>query len=267
MKVSAEIFAVGSELCYGRVYDVNSFWLADRLTRIGVYVKRITCIRDDLNYIHATLRDSLNRNPELVITTGGLGPTPDDLTLDALARLTGRELILHQPTLEIFAQKRGVPLKDIPRNIAKMARTLQGARCLPNPTGGAPATLVEVDNTTLIALPGPPREVRAIFARHLKPMFKERTRLVSLHARALVSMRESEISPLIEEIARDNPDLYAKPLVRGYRPGNALPIVLIIFGENRKQCREKLSSVSERLTKMVEEKGRKIVFKNPLTQA
>jgi molybdenum cofactor synthesis domain-containing protein len=81
LSTTAEVFAIGDELCYGRVYDTNSFWLADQLTRRGVHVQRITCLRDKKEEIFEALRNSLNRKPTFILITGGLGPTQDDLTL------------------------------------------------------------------------------------------------------------------------------------------------------------------------------------------
>ncbi|WP_455364635.1 competence/damage-inducible protein A, partial [[Eubacterium] cellulosolvens] len=236
------------------------FWLADQLTRIGVSVERITCTRDDLDEITATLRESMNRRPNLIITTGGLGPTPDDLTMEALARLSRRKMILDKATLKYYSQKRNIPVEDLPKNIRQMARTLQGARCLTNPTGGAPVTIVDIEGTTFIILPGPPREVKAIFTRHLKKMLHAQTGRISVHGKIIVSMHESEVSPLIDQMLRDRSDIYAKPLVKGYRPGVGLPVEIISFGENRTTCLKKLTGVIEDLQILVEEKGRKITF-------
>ena len=82
MRVRVEIYAIGNELCYGRVYDTNSFWIADRVTQLGAIVKRITVIPDDIERICGALRDALNRRPHFIVLTGGLGPTADDLTID-----------------------------------------------------------------------------------------------------------------------------------------------------------------------------------------
>ncbi len=72
MTVQAEILAIGDELCYGRVYDTNSFWLADQVTRLGAIVSRITCVRDDVESISSILKEILSRKPQLIFITGGL---------------------------------------------------------------------------------------------------------------------------------------------------------------------------------------------------
>ncbi|MFH0848365.1 MAG: molybdopterin-binding protein, partial [archaeon] len=101
MPLTAEIFAVGDELCYGRVCDTNSFWLADQLTQRGVMVQRITCIRDDKTEISEALKDSLHRSPSFILITGGLGPTEDDVTLSALAEISGKTIVVSQLVLEV----------------------------------------------------------------------------------------------------------------------------------------------------------------------
>jgi len=252
----AEIFAIGDELCYGRVNDTNSFWIADQLTRIGARVSRITCVRDGLDEICAALGEALDRKPQLVLTTGGLGPTSDDLTIEALAKLTHRKVVLDRDVLEDYALRRGIPVEGLPRNIALMARTLEHGRCLRSPLGGAPATMVEVGDTMLIALPGPPREVRAIFSKRLKPILSARTGRVGLSARVAVSMRESEVSPLISEIAGGISEVYIKPLVKGHRPDLGLPIEILAFGKDESICTEKLTSVIERMRALAEARGR-----------
>ncbi|MEM3463100.1 MAG: molybdopterin-binding protein [Candidatus Bathyarchaeia archaeon] len=252
----AEIFAIGDELCYGRIKDTNSFWIADQLTRIGAIVRRITCVRDSLDDICAALGEALERRAQLIVTTGGLGPTSDDLTIEALARLTNKKIVFDRGALEDYALRRGVPVEGLPRNVALMARTLESGECILSPLGGAPATIVEVGFATLIALPGPPREVRALFSKRLKPILSARTGRVALSAKAIVSMRESEISPLVEEISREIPDVYLKPLIKDYRPESGLPIEILAFGADKSACESRLISVVERMRAFAEARRR-----------
>ncbi len=255
-----EIFTIGSELCYGRIRDTNSFWMADQLTRIGALVSRITCIRDGLNEICSTLREAIERKPHIIFTTGGLGPTSDDLTIEALAKLIHRDIILDKSTLGEYAIRRNMRVNALPKNIVSMARTLKGAKCIPNPVGGAPATVIEANDIMFITLPGPPREVRAIFSKRLKPVLKAKTGRVSVNARIVASMRESEVSPLLDQVMREIPSIYLKPLVKSYRPDIGLPIEILTFGENRSMCIKRLREVVERIRTLVEAKERKITL-------
>src|SRR5713101_1780564 len=85
-----EIFAIGTELVMGRIQDTNSYWMAQRIAELGGVVRRLTTLSDDLEDIVHALRDSLARKTDLIITSGGLGPTPDDLTVEAVCRVVGR---------------------------------------------------------------------------------------------------------------------------------------------------------------------------------
>jgi molybdopterin-biosynthesis enzyme MoeA-like protein len=229
-------------------------WAGQRY-ELGVRVRRITCVRDGLEEIYAALGEALDRKPQLVLTTGGLGPTSDDLTIEALAKLTHQRIVFDRGILEDYAARRGVPVEELPRNIVLMARTLERGKCLRSPLGGAPAMMVEVGDTMLIALPGPPREVRALFKR-LKPMLSARTGRVGLSAGIVVSMRESEISPLIDEIMSGSPDVYIKPIIKDYRPDSGLPIEILAFGARESACMERLGSIIERIRAFAEAKGR-----------
>ncbi len=147
--IQAEILAIGDELCYGRVYDTNSFWLADQVTRLGVIVRRIVCVRDDSEEICAVLRDILDRKPCFIFITGGLGPTEDDKTIEALSKLTGRLLVIDQNILKNMANKRNLSLSQLMPRHFKMSTTIEGAQCLLNPVGWAPLTILQIGETVV----------------------------------------------------------------------------------------------------------------------
>ena len=107
LTVQAEIMAIGDELCYGKVYDTNSFWIADQVTRRGVFVRRIVCVRDNVADISAALKDALSRKPRFLFITGGLGHTEDDLTRAALSATTGRKIVAAR-TSSSTSRKKGV---------------------------------------------------------------------------------------------------------------------------------------------------------------
>src|SRR5712692_9504027 len=92
-----ELFAVGTELVMGRIYDTNSFWIAEQLSKLGSYPRRITCLADDDDEVIEAFADSLRRGTQVIITTGGLGPTPDDRTLDCVCRLLDLDQEVHRP--------------------------------------------------------------------------------------------------------------------------------------------------------------------------
>jgi len=173
-----EIINTGSELMLGRVLNTHQQWLCRQLTDLGYAVNRQTCLADDARQIQAAVRESLSR-ADLVITTGGLGPTSDDLTRDLIAQLLGRELSLDPETLsrmERYFQQRH---RAMPASAKVQAMIPAGARILRNDNGTAPGLAIEARPNPfraegrpswLILLPGPPRELRPMFVQWVIPL-------------------------------------------------------------------------------------------------
>lgn len=160
---TAELLSIGTELTFGETRDTNAGDLARDLTRRGVVVSRITALPDDLAVVKAAFRDALARF-DLVVSTGGLGPTPDDLTREAIAALVG-EIPAVDPALEAWLldlfERRQLPFPETNR---KQAWLIPSAEAIPNPNGTAPGWFVERPNGRIIvALPGPPREMRPMW--------------------------------------------------------------------------------------------------------
>ncbi|MEM2942169.1 MAG: molybdopterin-binding protein [Candidatus Bathyarchaeia archaeon] len=254
-----EIVSIGSELCYGKVSDSNSFWLADQITRAGGTVNRITCIRDDEAQITEVLEESLKRKPRFLLVTGGLGPTKDDKTISAVSMLTRREIVVDEATVERACQKKGIPRDRLPIHFIRMARTLSGAETFANPVGISPASVIKINETTLILMPGPPREVQAIFQAHISPLMEGSIPRRSLSRRVVADMVESDLSPIIEEIEKTFSEVYLKPLVSEYDRNSGLPIEVIAFGVDDEACLQKIGDVARSLEKAIREKGRRLL--------
>jgi len=250
-----EIIAVGSELCYGRIYDTNSFWIADKLTRLGATVQRITCVHDRMEDIYMVFEEALKRKPDFIISTGGLGPTFDDLTIESLSKVTKREMVTNKKILKLMAERRGVKVENLPSNLVKMARTLKGATCHPNPIGWAPVTIISYEKTVIVALPGPPREMQSCFNEYIAPLISLRTRHRSVAKRIIVKMFESMVSPLTNQIMREMPMVYMKPLVGEFDREKGLPVEIVVFAANEDECIAKMKVAIERLRSLVKEKG------------
>jgi nicotinamide-nucleotide amidase len=170
---SAEVLAVGSELLAGETRDTNSGDIAGELTALGVEVVRLTQLPDDRMVLTEVLRAALAR-VDLVVTSGGLGPTPDDLTREAIADALGEALAV-DPALEAWLRelwaRRSLPFSDV--NL-KQAWLVPSATAMPNPHGTAPGWWVERDGRVIVALPGPPRELRPMWQEHALPRLQAR---------------------------------------------------------------------------------------------
>jgi nicotinamide-nucleotide amidase len=159
---TAEIVVIGDEILLGQTLDRNSNYLAEKLAESGLKLVRVTQVGDDIVDISTALLAALKR-ARLVVTTGGLGPTADDRTRDALVKVSGRKLVFRADVMaesEEWFRARGS--KRPPAGARSQAMIPKGGRYISNSAGTAPGLLVDVDNSTILALPGVPHELRAI---------------------------------------------------------------------------------------------------------
>jgi len=171
--LNAEIIAIGSEMLTPFRLDTNSLWLTERLNSMGVEVKLKTVVGDDEARLEETVRDAMKRS-EIVIATGGLGPTEDDITRKIFARVLKRQLILEDAILEKIRARfarRNMPMPEIN---ARQALVIHGAKILENGNGTAPGMLITEGKCTVVLLPGPPREMKPIFDASVAPALKQR---------------------------------------------------------------------------------------------
>ncbi len=171
--MSAEIIAVGTELTSGAKLDTNSQWLSLELAETGIPVRAHCTIWDDLDEMVAVIRTAADRS-DVVLITGGLGPTLDDLTREALAKVAGVELVLHAPSLEhvksMFARRN----RPMPERNAMQAMFPAGSEPLPNPRGTAPGIWMSVTRSDgrqcrIAAMPGVPSEMRQMYRQQVVP--------------------------------------------------------------------------------------------------
>jgi nicotinamide-nucleotide amidase len=168
MPLSAEILTTGDELLRGDVVDTNATWLATRIAELGIRLGRIVSVGDELGVVESALRESCARC-DLLLVSGGLGPTDDDRTTEAVARAAGVELELQPQALEALRARfarAGYPLTP---NNEKQARIPRGAVLLPNDRGTAPGFLLRVGRAWVACMPGVPLELKAMFDAELRP--------------------------------------------------------------------------------------------------
>ena len=178
--MNAEIIAVGTELLLGDIVNTNAQFLAKELAGLGINVYYQSVVGDNPQRLRQTLEIAFSHS-DLVITTGGLGPTMDDLTKETAAAFFGKKLVEDagwRKLLEEMFASRG--RKMTPNNL-KQALVPEGARCLYNQNGTAPGILIEEGSRMMVLLPGPPREMRPMFLEQVKPVLeaKQQVTLVS----------------------------------------------------------------------------------------
>lgn len=169
--MKAEIIAVGTELLLGQIVNTNARYLAEQCAGLGIDVYFQTVVGDNVDRIRAALAIAAQR-ADVMICSGGLGPTQDDVTREALGLHVGAGLVMHEPSLQkieaYFAARNAAMIESNRRQ----ALTLQGADPLPNDTGMAVGTALSAGGKWYVLLPGPPRELHAMFERHAKPWLR-----------------------------------------------------------------------------------------------
>jgi nicotinamide-nucleotide amidase len=199
--LNAEIIAIGSEMLTPFRLDTNSLWLTERLNSMGVEVKLKTVVGDDESRLEETVRDAMKRS-EIVIATGGLGPTEDDITRKIFARVLKRRLILEDAILEKLRARFARRNMTMPEINARQALVIHGAQILENNNGTAPGMLITEGARTIVLLPGPPREMKPIFDALVAPVLKHRAgdMLIMRRTLSIFGLGESAVDELAAPI-------------------------------------------------------------------
>jgi nicotinamide-nucleotide amidase len=182
--LTAEIIAIGSELLAPDRSDTNSLWLTEKLNSIGIEVKLKTIVGDDDARLEEAIRDATRRS-KVVITTGGLGPTEDDITRKVAARALGRRLLLDEKILADLRERFLSFGQVMPERNSRQAMVIDKAEVLPNPNGSAPGMFIEHEGVAIVLLPGPPREMRPMFENYVQPKLAGRGGSVKVVRRML----------------------------------------------------------------------------------
>lgn len=240
--VTVEIFIIGNEILNGEIQDTNSHWLCREITAMGGRVVQQTALRDELEVISAALKAAMDRGSSVIFTSGGLGPTADDLTLAAVAASTGRQLRLNEQARRMISESyddlfaRGIldqggltPARE------KMAWLPEGTEPLYNTVGTAPCSLLRTGQTVIISLPGIPKELKGIFNSSLQPFLQEMFRGGSAAMRTITVLcnDESVLEPALTRVATAHPHVYIKLLAT--MPGETpqLDVTLTAVGPDK----------------------------------
>jgi nicotinamide-nucleotide amidase len=228
--VKAEILTIGDELLRGEIVDANKAFLSDRLFGLDIETRFHVSVGDDPADMEDAFRRAAKRS-DVVLVSGGLGPTRDDLTIEVLAKSFGRELQLDPTSLEeikAFFARFG---REMAPNNAKQANFPQGAEVLPNPIGTAPGCMIEESGTLFFCMPGVPRELHRMMDEQVLPRIAER--LAGVEGRPIVrtallrtfGIGESNLDADLADLAREDgvslsfrtafPDNYLRPVARG----------------------------------------------------
>src|SRR5216684_4428865 len=206
--MQAEIIAVGSEMLTSQRVDTNSLYLTDRLNDLGVEVVTKCVVGDDRERLAGAIRRAV-RDSRIVIITGGLGPTEDDVTRDAVALALDRPLRFHQEISDHLEQRFRQMGRKMSEVNKRQAFIIEGAEILPNDRGTAPGQWIDQAGASIILLPGPPHELKAMFTRQCLPRLERRVPKQAIRTLVMrvAGMPESDLDQLISPVYKkyENP--------------------------------------------------------------
>lgn len=249
--MTAVLLTVGDEILLGQIVDTNAAWLGDRLAASGVDLVRHETVPDTMDAI----TDALTRaSADLVVVTGGLGPTHDDLTRDALAKHLGVGLYMDPEVEQVLVERYRLRGRTFDASRHRMAEVPEGVEPLPNPRGAAPGLWAEADGRVIVAMPGVPYEMQAIWRESVEPRLSERRPGAVVH-RTLLTVGKGE-----SDIATDLGDLdtlLGEGVGLAYLPSlGMVRLRLTAKGDDLGDARDRV----DRATEAVRERLRRLVF-------
>jgi nicotinamide-nucleotide amidase len=255
-RAEVEIITIGNEILQGVVLDSNTHWLCQQLSARGAQVTRVAIVLDLPEAIADALHSALHRHPDLVLLTGGLGPTADDLTIQAASDALDRSLQVDPVALDMvratyvrLTAEGIVADSEMTASRRKMAAIPNGASPVHNPVGAAPGVVLRQGESLVVFLPGVPEEMKAIFDGPLEEQLLPVLGTGILGERSLLTDcgDESVLAPAVDGVAALYPAVYVKSRARPYGEGVRLRIMLAKRGVDGLQVRSDLDEAQEAL--------------------
>lgn len=249
------ILPIGREILTGRVLDTNSQWLAQRLFEAGLRVARVSVVDDDLRAIAREVRRARADGAAFLITTGGLGPTPDDMTLRGVAIGLGRpfrldpEALSHVRTRYASLHAEGrIASPELTPDREKMAWFPAGARVVPNPVGTAPGIDLRSGSLRVFCLPGVPAEMRGMAEESVLPALRAvATATLVRHTVEAGARDESALAAAIRAVQPAYPDVHFKPDPKGFGAERRMLVHLETSGPDRESAARRLDEAASAL--------------------
>lgn len=275
--MNVEIIAIGNELLIGKIQDTNSLWIIQQLLPLGIKVNRITVIPDEVTIIADTIRSTILRNPSYIFTSGGLGPTFDDMTLDGIAKglIPSQPLEENIEAIEMIRQEyikryANVPGKDasLTSQRRKMGILPRGAKALKNREGTAPGVYINCvephQNTKIICLPGVPKELKGLFLDHILPELLQLTKNNHFYEAGLIfqDIGESAFSEFVNNIKDQYPLIWIKTHPRK-KEHMEVELHLTTFSD-KDEVKTQMKELYHRLHEYVLQSKGKIIKETPL---
>jgi len=257
-----EIIATGNEIVYGRIVDTNSSWIAQRTAEEGGRVTRIGAVGDSIQEIKTIVTEALSHTCSMILISGGLGPTFDDVTTEGVAQALGRKTKLNQASLKVLKEKyetisitRRIPIELTPQR-QKMARLLEGSDPIPNEIGLAVGMTTIVGNKTVVVLPGVPAEMKNMFEKYVAPEIRSKSgRQTRVQSVRVLMPTFGQLSPIVEQIMKQHPDTLIKTYAADIHSTQGMKVDLLATGQTDSRCHEILKEIMTALESQISSIG------------
>lgn len=240
--MNISIITVGSELLLGQIANTNGQYLSKLLNGVGKNVVEHTVIGDNPERLEYIIRQGLERF-DMIVLTGGLGPTKDDLTKHTVANVLNKELVIDEPSLqyiESYFEDQGQVMTP---NNKQQALVIEGATVLPNKTGMAPGMLVEIEEKKVVLLPGPPKEMQPMAKNELLPFILDDDKVIFSEQLKFAGIGESKV----ETILMDLIDQQTNPTIAPLAGTHEVYIRLTANAETKEQCQKLIQPIKNEI--------------------
>ena len=244
----AELISVGTEILLGNIVNTNSAYLSEKCAQLGLSVYYQTVVGDNEERMRMTIKSALERS-DVIILTGGLGPTEDDLTKEITAEVMGFKLIEDSHSRELLETymkqyEKNSPNRRITKNNYKQAMVPEGAIVLDNHNGTAPGLIMEKNGKTAILLPGPPNEMKPMFEEAVYPYLRERQpEIIYSQTVKICGIGESQVAEEIQELIENQ----SNPTIAPYAKTGEVHLRITAKAENEKECKKMIKPIVREL--------------------
>ena len=247
--MKAELISIGTELLLGDIVNTNAQFLSKELAALGIDVYHQSVIGDNKERVLDSFKEAFNRC-DIIITTGGLGPTQDDLTKELGAKYFNKRMILHEPSLEWIKKYLDIKDEEILEANKNQAYFPEGSIVLPNEKGTAPGAIISENNKILIILPGPPKEMKAMFTNHVVSFLSDLTgKIIKSKTLRLFGIGESLMAKKADDIIQNS----INPTVAPYAKDYEVTLRVTAKDESQEICDRLINSKCEEIKSVLGE--------------
>ena len=248
--MKTEIITVGTEILLGDILNTNTHYLSNELANMGIDVYYQITVGDNEQRLLSQLKESFKRS-DLVILTGGLGPTEDDITKEVCAKYFNMEMEFHEQSRDKIIEIHNKMNRKPTENNRKQAYFPKGSLILPNKYGTAPGCIMEKDKKTIIVMPGPPKEMKPMFDNYVKPfLLKDNKNILKSKVLRIIGMGESKI----ENDLLDLIDKQINPTIATYAKDGECTVRITAKGKNEKEVESLIEPISNEIKSRFKEK-------------